>query len=204
MNRRYFHPTLSWQSVPHHLVDLLHSQAEAAGLEARAEEGLQQGSVVHALVKVIASNLKHVLRQRDALLQHRVPRHGGSLMIGHHHSNYSNTAFIQFNCLMQVYQGTGTVSDGNTTILWYICLVLNDCDIYYLISKNTMVLSWEPKHSSFKQIMCMSSDESSLKTRLRSFSAETNTLVSILDEVLYKLIRKYKYMFVFYFFVSWK
>ncbi len=151
---------------PHHLVDLLHGQAEAAGLEAGADEGLQQGSVVHALVKVIAPNLKHVLRQRDALLQHRVPRHGGSLMIGHHpptpatQSTYNST---DFNCLMQFNQGTGTASDDNTRILWYICLLLNDFDMYFLISKNTTVLSWGPKHSSLKQITCVSSDELSLK-----------------------------------------
>ncbi len=72
------HEMLKHRPLPSPSVDLLHGQAEAAGLEAGADEGLQQGSVVHALVKVIAPNLKHVLRQRDALLQHRVPRHGGA------------------------------------------------------------------------------------------------------------------------------
>lgn len=49
----------------HHAVDLLDSQAKVGSLEACVEVGLQQGSVVHSLVEVIALDPWCILWERD-------------------------------------------------------------------------------------------------------------------------------------------
>ena len=69
----------AWSST-HHLVDFLDGLAHATGLEACSNVGLQKGTVVHPLVKVIAPDLGHVLWEGGAWLQHRLHRHRGGMV----------------------------------------------------------------------------------------------------------------------------
>jgi len=73
---------LSFELTTYHSVDFTDGQAEICGLEAGVHIGLEEPTVVHALVEVVAPNLGRVLRQSLATLQHcilghrRLCRHG--------------------------------------------------------------------------------------------------------------------------------
>lgn len=104
----------------HHFIDLLYSHGKTASLEARGEEGVQQRSVVYSLIKIITSDLWHVLWESATLFQNSISGPGEDLICHTYYEERRNSTIWLFISTMWLFESNFFWSWGLLCII-YCC-----------------------------------------------------------------------------------